>query len=101
MPVVDRPMPADTPAAGPASEEFVGNAPSGATGRELADSWLRAFEAALKRSDKPAIRDLFLTDGYWRDILALTWDFRTFAGPELVANGWTDALRQRFPARGA
>jgi cation diffusion facilitator CzcD-associated flavoprotein CzcO len=47
-------------------------------------TWLHALATALAKSDHSALRELFLTDGYWRDHLALTWDFRTFAGPDLI-----------------
>jgi cation diffusion facilitator CzcD-associated flavoprotein CzcO len=91
MPVVDHPIPADAAAV----DELARSTPSSASGRKLANAWLEAFESALRSSDRSAIRDLFLAEGYWRDILALTWDFRTFAGPELVANGMVDALTLR------
>jgi cation diffusion facilitator CzcD-associated flavoprotein CzcO len=95
MPVVDYAIPADTPAAGIASDGSTRAAPSATSGRDLASAWLGAFESALRSSDRSTMRDLFLADGYWRDILALTWDFRTFAGPELIADGLAEALTVR------
>lgn len=42
---------------------------------ELATQWLSSFEAALQSADPEQIAALFLPDGYWRDIVALTWDW--------------------------
>jgi cation diffusion facilitator CzcD-associated flavoprotein CzcO len=57
--------------------------------------WLAAFGAALTKSNDASLRELFLNDGYWRDHLALTWDFRTFAGPKLIASALIKALELR------
>ena len=53
------------------------------------------FEAALQSGDAEAAAGMFLADGWWRDILALTWDLRTFPGQDLIAA----ALREWWPAR--
>jgi len=58
-------------------------------------TWLAALAAALAGSDRPALRELFLSDGYWRDHLALTWDFRTLAGPDSIATALLRAAGQR------
>src|ERR1700688_4738008 len=50
-----------------------------------AQDWLGRLASALAKADSAALRRLFLPDGYWRDHLALTWDFRTFGGPALIA----------------
>jgi cation diffusion facilitator CzcD-associated flavoprotein CzcO len=47
--------------------------------------WLGRLASALAKADNAALRRLFLADGYWRDHLALTWDFRTIGGPALIA----------------
>lgn len=39
-----------------------------------------AFNLALDRGDSAAVTSLFLTDGYWRDHLCLSWDLRTLKG---------------------
>jgi len=49
---------------------------------EAATEWLNAFSAAITQSDVGAIVDLFLEDGFWKDVIALTWDLRTFEGRE-------------------
>lgn len=48
------------------------------------DAWLSDFGDALESGNATLIADHFLEDGYWRDLLAFTWDYRTFAGrPEI------------------
>ncbi|OJA09278.1 hypothetical protein AZE42_01993, partial [Rhizopogon vesiculosus] len=47
---------------------------------EVASEWLDAFSAAITQSDVGAIVNLFLEDGFWKDVIALTWDLRTFEG---------------------
>lgn len=63
--------------------------------REIAGSWLVSFESALQARDGDAAAALFLADGWWRDILALSWDLRTFTGRDRIAA----ALAQWLPAR--
>src|SRR4051794_8732509 len=43
----------------------------------IAAAWLAAFESNVASNDTAALAALFLTDSFWRDILALTSQFRT------------------------
>ncbi|KAG1791693.1 uncharacterized protein HD556DRAFT_1445047 [Suillus plorans] len=54
--------------------------PSNVSSSEVATEWLNAFSAAITQSDTAAVGDPFLEDGFWKDVIALTWDFRTFEG---------------------
>lgn len=47
-------------------------------------NWLSEFGNIVERRDSDALAQLFPADGYWRDILAFTWEHRTFAGPDEV-----------------
>ena len=42
--------------------------------------WLESFSAALARRDIAAAVDLFEPDGYWRDLVAFTWNIETAEG---------------------
>jgi putative flavoprotein involved in K+ transport len=42
--------------------------------------WLEKFAAALARSDLSGAAKLFAEDGYWRDLVAFTWNIRTCEG---------------------
>lgn len=53
---------------------------------EVATAWFDAFSSAVASSDIAAIIDLFLVDGFWKDTLALTWDFRTIEGRDAIKN---------------
>ncbi|KAG2101337.1 uncharacterized protein F5147DRAFT_581646 [Suillus discolor] len=76
--------------------------PSNVSSSEVATEWLNAFSAAIAQSDTAAVVDLFLEDGFWKDVIALTWDFRTFEGRKdikklldarLAATGGLNELR--------
>src|SRR5690349_3356988 len=45
-----------------------------------AQDWLARLETALTKRDGAALASLFVADGYWRDVLALTWRIGTIAG---------------------
>ena len=46
---------------------------------QIAQRWLDQFAAAIAAIEQQALAALFTADVYWRDILALTWDIRTFS----------------------
>lgn len=45
-----------------------------------AQAWLDDFERTLSRPDPATLESLFLADGFWRDVLALSWNLQTIAG---------------------
>lgn len=53
--------------------------------REAAEDWLRQMSSALQADDPEAAVALFGADAWWRDLLALGWDLRTFHGAEAIA----------------
>ncbi|KZT62302.1 FAD/NAD(P)-binding domain-containing protein [Calocera cornea HHB12733] len=59
-----------------------------------ATTWFAAFATALASPapDIPAALALLSTDAYWRDMLALTWDFRSFHRKPAIATFLTDRL---------
>jgi hypothetical protein len=52
--------------------------------KEVANNWFRSFVAYIQAKDVDGILSIFVEDSYWRDILVLTWDFRTFAGASRI-----------------
>jgi len=62
-------------------------APTQVTGRDVATRWLDAFAVAVRAGDTDGAAEMFLPHGFWRDILAGTWDLRTFEGREAIAQG--------------
>jgi putative flavoprotein involved in K+ transport len=60
----------------------------------IAGEWLRQFGAALEQRDADRATDLFMAEGWWRDLLAFTWDLRTFHGARTIGS----ALRSTVAA---
>jgi cation diffusion facilitator CzcD-associated flavoprotein CzcO len=51
---------------------------------KIASEWFQAFSSRLTSGDINGVLDLFIEHCYWRDLLAFTWDFRTFDGPATI-----------------
>jgi cation diffusion facilitator CzcD-associated flavoprotein CzcO len=64
---------------------------------DVFDEWLARFGAALESGDAAAVADHFEVDGYWRDILAFSWEFRTFTGREAIETAFADQLASARP----
>jgi putative flavoprotein involved in K+ transport len=67
------------------------------TPRAIASEWLRRFGEALERQDPERAADLFTAEGWWRDLLAFTWDLRTFHGAKAIGAGLGRALAAAAP----
>ncbi|CAH0027604.1 unnamed protein product [Clonostachys rhizophaga] len=52
----------------------------------VAQQWLNSLEAVFSSGDFSNLGDLFNEDSWWRDIIALQWDFRTIHGREAIQN---------------
>ncbi|GAA0608309.1 NAD(P)/FAD-dependent oxidoreductase [Sporichthya brevicatena] len=61
------------------------------------DEWLKHFAAAVASGSAERIAAQFAPDGYWRDLLAFTWDFRTRSGREDIAAGFAETLERTAP----
>ena len=66
--------------------------------RAVASRWLAEFGAALEQRDPDRIRRLFLPDGWWRDLLAFTWDLRTLRGADAATAALTATLDDSRPS---
>src|SRR5579872_5361000 len=62
-----------------------------------AQIWLDTFAATLKTQDTVAAAALFLPDGFWRDVLAFTWNIQTAAGRTAIAATLLDTLARAQP----
>ncbi|TFK70712.1 FAD/NAD(P)-binding domain-containing protein [Pluteus cervinus] len=62
--------------------------------RQIATSWLEAFSSAVQSNSTESIVSLFAPDSWWRDILTLTWDIRTFRGHTSIQKLLSDRLKQ-------
>ena len=66
---------------------------------EISGAWLTRFAAALDEGNTGAVEGLFLPDGWWRDLLAFTWDLRTFSGSPAIAEAFKATLDAVRPSR--
>ncbi|MEN9316315.1 MAG: hypothetical protein RIS35_2708 [Pseudomonadota bacterium] len=63
------------------------------TAHDRAGAWLTAFDQALQHNDPEAAAALFGEDGFWRDLVAFTWNVKTLEGRAAIA----DMLRATLP----
>ena len=49
----------------------------------VAQHWLTNLEIACREKDAKAFRNLFAEDGFWRDVMAFTSDFRSIRGANI------------------
>jgi putative flavoprotein involved in K+ transport len=62
-----------------------------------AENWLAQFEAALAGRDDAALKGLFHTESYWRDVLALSWNLQTLNGAEAILEELPALARRAAP----
>ena len=62
-----------------------------------AESWLAQFEAALSDGDQAALKNLFLAESYWRDVLALSWNLQTLNGADAILRDLPALARRAAP----
>ncbi len=48
--------------------------------------WLAAFNSGLAAGDIPAVLALFDNECYWRDLVAMTWNIKTFEGKPAISD---------------
>src|SRR6188768_1496689 len=63
----------------------------------VVQAWLAQFERAL--GNEAALKSVFTADGYWRDVLAFTWDIETAHGRDAIARALS-AQAERTAASG-
>ena len=64
---------------------------------KVASEWLNALSAAIESNDAKKAVSLFVEDCWWRDMLALTWDFRTFHGSPAIEVFLRDRIDATHP----
>ncbi|KAF7323963.1 Flavin-containing monooxygenase [Mycena kentingensis (nom. inval.)] len=57
--------------------------PDAVDANAVATEWLASFATALHDKPQTLVETLFIPNCNWRDILALTWDFRSLHGPAI------------------
>ncbi|MGM7666722.1 flavin-containing monooxygenase [Microbacterium sp. A93] len=51
---------------------------------DVAEDWLKAFEGLVAEGGSTSFGEVFTDDGWWRDVLTFTWDFRSCHAAEAV-----------------
>lgn len=78
-------------------EAFRANFAGCDTPPQIAQRWLDQFATAIASNEPGSLAMLLSADTYWRDILALTWDIRTFAGGGDASSALASFARDRSP----
>ncbi|KAF9269691.1 FAD/NAD(P)-binding domain-containing protein [Marasmius fiardii PR-910] len=60
---------------------------------EIVQKWFSSFAKHVTASNVGSVTSLFAEESFWRDMLALTWDFRTFVGRDRIQDFLTDRLQ--------
>ncbi len=60
-------------------------------------SWLQRFGEWVESGDFRQFQAMFSDEAYWRDLLAFTWEHRTFAGPAAIAAAFAQAWQRVAP----
>ncbi|KAF9254798.1 FAD/NAD(P)-binding domain-containing protein [Marasmius fiardii PR-910] len=68
----------------PTLDKLNSTVPADLNVRSTAEEWFKAFSDCMSQSNRKGLLQLFTSDALWRDVLALTWDFRTFDGLERI-----------------
>ena len=68
------------------------------TARAAVTVWLDDFERALTTRNIDAAAGLFRLDGFWRDLVAFTWNIVTVEGPDGVRDLLSQTLDQVRPS---
>ncbi|KAJ6605473.1 hypothetical protein DFH09DRAFT_1242201 [Mycena vulgaris] len=66
--------------------------PSDLDVRQVAVDWISSFASCVEAGDTPGLMALFIQESHWRDMLVLTWDFRSFHGAPRIKKFLEDRL---------
>jgi NAD(P)-binding Rossmann-like domain len=86
-----------TQASLPTFDKLRSKVPADVDVKVVAEKWLESFAEHVISADIAGVIDLFVDDAFFRDILALTWDFRTFEGTHAIKKFLEDRLPEAKP----
>jgi hypothetical protein len=79
-------------AALPTLERLGVSEPKGVNAAVVTQAWFDTFAHYVQTGDVGGVLRQLVDDAFWRDILSLTWDFRTFYGNKRIQEFLTDRL---------
>jgi Pyridine nucleotide-disulphide oxidoreductase len=65
----------------------------------VAQTWLETFANYVRANDVDGILGRLVDDAFWRDMLAFTWDLRTFYGRDRIKHFLVDRLATTKPSK--
>ncbi|KAG9220500.1 hypothetical protein CCMSSC00406_0003956 [Pleurotus cornucopiae] len=71
--------------------------PKDVDAKKVAGEWFKSFVSLVEAGDADGVAGLLLDESVWRDMLSLTWDFRTFAGKDKIKQFLKDRLSVAKP----
>ena len=71
---------------------LVSTIPPSTDSTQVAKDWFTRFTVFIEAKDFNGILSILSERPFWRDILALTWDFRTFDGPTQITRFLSDCV---------
>lgn len=81
----------------PTLDNLNATVPDDVDAQKIASEWLATLATALESDNPAAIKSLFVEDSWWRDMLSLTWDFRTFRGISSIITFLQDRIKSTHP----
>src|ERR1700729_2942231 len=87
-----------TQASLPTFDKLRSKVPADVDVKAVAEKWLESFADHVRLADIAGVIDLFVDDAFFRDVLALTWDFRTFEGTHAIKKFLEDRLSEAKPS---
>ncbi|TDL21218.1 FAD/NAD-binding domain-containing protein [Rickenella mellea] len=78
----------------PTIERLGSKIPESLDAKAVASKWFTGFSEAIAAEDAHKVVDMVVEDAFWRDMLALTWEFRTFQGTPRILRFLTDRLSE-------
>jgi putative flavoprotein involved in K+ transport len=72
-------------------------APDQTAAADAVAGWVRDFNAALAAEDADAAAELFATDAFWRDLVAITWNLKTLEGRDQIRAMLSETLAHARP----
>lgn len=64
---------------------------------EIVEDWLARLNGSLASRDFRGVGELFVENGFLRDLVALTWHFHTYRGRAVIATAWKAAHARTAP----
>ncbi|KAG5641535.1 hypothetical protein DXG03_004810 [Asterophora parasitica] len=81
----------------PTLDNLKASVPDDLDAKAVTNAWFAAFANSAESGDAQSAAALFVPDAFWRDFLALTWDFRTFSGAAKITEFLNDCLGSVHP----